>query len=595
MKNICIISDKNYILYGISLIDSLYKYTTIPIKIHYLAIDKFTYNIISKLYKDISVYNEDDVLRINQQLVEIKNTDRRYYMWTLASEFSKYIINNIECDSVTYIDSDIMFYDDIKYLYNQINDKDVGIFRHRFHNDLQIHKQYSGEFNVGVVYFKNSIKGREILNWWNDAVLYRKYPQLANCGDQQYLDAFPQLCKSNEIYIDDNIGHAAPWNWNAYNLEQLNNNKIIYNNQIQNLLFIHFSKFKYDFKTNTYDLGNIYNCFTENGTIYNHPILRKIHNEYFEILKVSNEKMRFAFLDKDIKIAVGMIVFEGDYVLEQCIKQIYPHVNQILISEGPVTYWRNKGRTASTDNTNNILHTFPDPQNKIKVIHGQYNEKNEQANAYCKYINDDIDYLWMIDSDEVYKTVDIFKLKQFLILEKPTSMGIKSCTFYGGFNNVLTGFENNTDNFIRIFKFMKGSYWESHRPPTIHYNAPIEKKHITSDELFKKTGIQFYHYSYVFPNQVKKKIDYYANSGVFVAGGVINNYFNSVYLPWVIGNNNDKLHIEKKYQGVHEFIPQRRGDCYTEYFNSEHPETIKESLNILQDIFNKELKLFLST
>jgi hypothetical protein len=31
-----------------------------------------------------------------------------------------------------------------------------------------------------------------------------------------------------------------------------------------------------------------------------------------------------------MKIAFGMIVFEGDYVLKQCLEQVYPFAEQIL-------------------------------------------------------------------------------------------------------------------------------------------------------------------------------------------------------------------------------------------------------------------------
>ena len=46
-----------------------------------------------------------------------------------------------------------------------------------------------------------------------------------------------------------------------------------------------------------------------------------------------------------MKIAFGMIVFEGDYVLKECLEQVYPFASQILIAEGPVSYWQRQGRT----------------------------------------------------------------------------------------------------------------------------------------------------------------------------------------------------------------------------------------------------------
>ena len=69
-----------------------------------------------------------------------------------------------------------------------------------------------------------------------------------------------------------------------------------------------------------------------------------------------------------MKIAFGMIVFEGDYVLKQCLEQVYPFASQILISEGPVSYWQKQGRKTSTDRTNHILDVFPDPENKITIV-----------------------------------------------------------------------------------------------------------------------------------------------------------------------------------------------------------------------------------
>ena len=289
-----------------------------------------------------------------------------------------------------------------------------------------------------------------------------------------------------------------------------------------------------------------------------------------------------------MKIAFGMIVFEGDFVLQQCLEQVYPFASQILISEGPVKYWQELGKTTSEDFTNQILDNFPDPENKIKIIHGQFLEKDEQCNAYMTYLNDDIDYLWMIDSDEIYTTSDIKKTIEFLDRTKPTSVGVQSCTFYGGFNHYLTGFEQNTDNFLRIFKVTPKSKWLTHRPPTIQYPTNIQKLHINSNLFFQLTNVQMYHYSYVFPEQVRKKIDYY--KAKVSRDNCIDDYFNKVYLPWVNGDENQKLKIESNYIGVHEFKPHVRGECYTKKFEGTHPESIINSYELLNQRFKKELQ-----
>lgn len=277
-----------------------------------------------------------------------------------------------------------------------------------------------------------------------------------------------------------------------------------------------------------------------------------------------------------MKIAFGMIVFEGDYVLKECLEQVYPFAEQILIAEGPVEFWQRQGRTTSTDKTNEILDTFPDPDNKIKIVHGQYSEKDEQCKAYMQFINDDIDYLWNLDSDEVYKTEDLSRIIHFLEVHKPTSVGVKSCSFYGGPDHFLTGFELARDNFLRIFKYEPGATWLTHRPPTMDYKEDIPRRHISCDTLYEFTGALMYHYSYVFPDQVYKKVSYYKDS---VSKDLcIDNYFNNIYLPWVNGDKEQRHDIEKKWRGVHEFKPNVRGDCYPMLFNGSHPKAINPEL-----------------
>jgi len=291
-----------------------------------------------------------------------------------------------------------------------------------------------------------------------------------------------------------------------------------------------------------------------------------------------------------MKLAFGMIVFEGDYVLKECLEQVYPYATQILISEGPVRFWQERGRITSTDNTNKIIDEFPDPDGKITIIHGQFDEKDEQCNSYINHLRNDIDYLWNLDSDEVFKKKDIEKTIEFLNKHQPTSVGIRSKSFYGGFDNYLTGFELKKDNFLRIFRVVEGSRWMTHRPPTIQYppNSNIIKKHIDSDTFYKETGVEIYHYSYVFPKQVKNKIEYYREK---VSGlKCIEDYYNRIYLPWIKSDEISRFEIEREFAGVHEFKPQYRGDCYTAEFTGKHPISIEKVLPNFKKRIEVELR-----
>jgi len=72
-------------------------------------------------------------------------------------------------------------------------------------------------------------------------------------------------------------------------------------------------------------------------------------------------------------------------------------------------------------------------------------------------------------------------------------------------------------------------------------------------------------------------------------GGVIPNYFQEVWLQWVLGDEGERRRIELKYDGVHEWLPARRGACFPSPFEGKHPPAIAERLPELRQRFNEEL------
>ena len=293
-----------------------------------------------------------------------------------------------------------------------------------------------------------------------------------------------------------------------------------------------------------------------------------------------------------MKISFGIIVFNGDHVLEQAIKSVYPYAHQILISEGPVSYWQSKGFNSSNDSTIDIIKNFPDPENKIISTHGCFKEKDDQCNAYMKHLKDDADYIWNLDCDEIFKPEDIETVISLLKSERYTSVGFKSTTFYGGFDKYLTGFEESAE-FIRIRKVYPGSFWKTHRPPTIEHVYPGDKlpeKHLDFNFLSSNYGVRMYHYSYVFPRQVYNKVLYY--SEFLNKNNNIPDYYNNVYKPWVLGSDIEKETIENTYHGVHEWLPRTRGPCRTSNFKGDHPEVISSSIEGLKSNLKQELELY---
>mgnify|MGYP001585434906 CR=1 FL=1 len=275
IKNLCTVSDINYLHQGLALYDSLVK-TSNNFTLHYLCLCDASYSIVSKIdNENIKAYHIKHLLVNDEKLVNIKNTEYSYFCWLLSSYFTNTLIK--EYDSIMYIDSDIYFHKDIQLIFDEIGDRDVGIFRHR---QFPLHLNFNeGKYNVGVVYFKNSEDGCKTLSWWVDAVLNKKYPELATCGDQKYLDYFPEICK--EIYIDKNIGHGAPWQWQVYKL--LGNGKLIWEGQTQDLVFTHFASFA--LTATSYIPSTKHKCYTAPMEYINNKYLKEIYDEYYLQIK----------------------------------------------------------------------------------------------------------------------------------------------------------------------------------------------------------------------------------------------------------------------------------------------------------------------
>lgn len=281
-----------------------------------------------------------------------------------------------------------------------------------------------------------------------------------------------------------------------------------------------------------------------------------------------------------------MIVFNSDWVLEPVLETI-TQFGPIVVAEGPVGYWQEQGYTTSTDRTNEILAKYV-PEDMI--VHGQWPEKDDMVNACMHLVPEDTTHVWAVDSDEVYDPDEMARIVNLVESFGLDSVSFNMHSFYGGFHHVMTGYEAQFE-VHRIQRWYPGAVWSTHRPPTILTPSGLRPRdgpnHINASEM--GDPVYFYHYSYVFPRQMEMKAQYYC---AYTNGATIPNYFEEVYLPWVTGTDEQRKTIEDKWQGVHDFLPRNRGDCFTKPFQW-HPPAIEKRLPELQQRFDDELRQIL--
>jgi len=282
--------------------------------------------------------------------------------------------------------------------------------------------------------------------------------------------------------------------------------------------------------------------------------------------------------ERDIKFSFVMIVLNGMPFIEYSLKSVYDFAHEIIIVEGAVAecMFAANGDGSSKDGTVEFIKSFSDPANKIKFIQGRWPEKCEMQNEALKYVTGD--YVWLIDSDEVYKKDDLEKIKDILKNEPSiTQVNFIPDNFWKGMDYIFVSprFSEPESHYRRLFKYVQGAYFTTHRPPTMVWadsDKTTEQMHLLDGTTTRRMGIIFYHYSYVLNKQVKQKIELYNKYNWGDKWGInLLEWYNECFLKWTPENREQ---IEARY-------PVWTGDrnSRTQLFTSTHPEVMENFKN----------------
>lgn len=218
------------------------KSNTIDKSIDYkiFVLDKINDFIINDIYLinlNSFIKDKSKLNLIYEKYGQMSNETR----WTLKS-FLLYETSK-EYEKIIYIDPDIFFIDDIKFLFDQIND-DILLtphFRSIDNNNFDKCNMTDGYFNAGFIGI--SSKCKEIINWWFKCCLMDCSKNKLNgiYDDQKYLDLM-------YIHFTDNVSkllhkgcNIAHWNILNYNISMINNKYLIDNKY--DVIFFHFSSY----------------------------------------------------------------------------------------------------------------------------------------------------------------------------------------------------------------------------------------------------------------------------------------------------------------------------------------------------------------
>lgn len=231
-------------------------------------------------------------------------------------------------------------------------------------------------------------------------------------------------------------------------------------------------------------------------------------------------------------ITYGMIVLNGMPFLPYNLRTLYPFAGRIVVVEGaaPGAAGVAAPDGHSRDGTLEELRRFAaeeDPDGKIVVVIAEDEghpdgfwpgEKGEQSRAYAKRATGD--YLWQVDVDEFYLPADLRRMGEILTRDPgPTAVTFPTVTIWGALGVAVDGWylRRGAGDYHRLFSWGEGFTYATHRPPTVRDATGRDLRDVRwlDARATATLGVTMRHYSLLFPKQVREKVEYYANWGLY--------------------------------------------------------------------------------
>lgn len=296
MNYYCTLFDSGYLTRGLAMYNSIAD-TGEDFKLFVFAFDDECYEILSKLnlpgLQPISLKEFE-----NERLLRIKKTrNRGEYCWTCSCFSILHILSNYSVPEVTYLDSDLFFFNKPQILLDEFHDsgKDVLITKHRYTPEYD-QSATSGIYCVQFMTFKNNENGLKVLNWWCDRCDEWCYNRMEDgkFGDQKYLDDW--MTRFDCCHELQHLGGGvAPWNVQQYTVSEgpfIDNIPII---------FYHFHALKW-FNENYFDLSEY--KLNQNAIYY-------IYKPYCNSLKKALNYIKYKY---DLNFSLGFVFFKKNII-----------------------------------------------------------------------------------------------------------------------------------------------------------------------------------------------------------------------------------------------------------------------------------------
>ncbi|MBC7829376.1 MAG: glycosyl transferase [Chitinophagaceae bacterium] len=278
MTNFCSLFDSNYLTRGLALYESLEK-SCPSFHLFVIAFNDDCYHYLKnsgiRHITPISLKEFED-----EELLQIKQTrSAAEYCWTCTPSVILFCLKKFNLPSCTYVDADMIFYDDPRLLLDEMGTASILISEHRYSKEYDQSATH-GTYCVQFMFFKNDRAGIEALQWWRERCLEwcYSYPEDGKFGDQKYLDDWTARFKGVHV-LQHQGGGLAPWNVQQFMFTSDNARIVVTEKKTGKsnpLIFFHFHGLKF-YSDHTVSLsGPLYEMDEDVRKLIYFPYIKKL-------------------------------------------------------------------------------------------------------------------------------------------------------------------------------------------------------------------------------------------------------------------------------------------------------------------------------
>ena len=236
--------------------------------------------------------------------------------------------------------------------------------------------------------------------------------------------------------------------------------------------------------------------------------------------------------------------FDWHWHIIEGVAELNHDTNWSVPSGGMVTdslHRNGLSKDGTTEYLDSLQREFPDNVTIYRKDSGKFwDGKIEMVNAPIPNLPDQC-ILWQVDVDELWDFKSIYRMRNMFEKDKDRMSAFVYCYYFVGprkFISTLNTWATMSSDWVRVFRFYKGSSWKTHEPPVLLSKSGLDlsRKSFNRKETLDK-GISFQHFAYVTKEQVLFKEIYYGYKDAVrywerlqqTNGGVIDV---GDYIPW---------------------------------------------------------------